>query len=178
MGVLGDKASPEASAAVRGRLQQAVESVSKKRPFMAIEPVRELVIGMLEHLLQTPNMAKEGLREMLEQLQVLAMERAAAFLLSKAAGVEQDVAEDAVKNLIRPQPEDGTREFVPGEGPRASNLQAWLIQMYFVADPLLLLSRPSIFKPVVVLIEIINKTTRKPYTALPCWEPQVLSANA
>ncbi|CDJ35671.1 uncharacterized protein EMH_0099580 [Eimeria mitis] len=161
-GVLGATASPEASAAARGRLQNALESVSKKRPFMAIEPVRELVTGVLDELLQTPSTTKEKLREMLEQLQIGAVERAAAFLLSKAAGVEQDTAQETVRNLVQRQTsEEATPDFTPGEGPRVSNLQAWLIQMYFIADPLMLLSRPSIFKPAVVLIEVLNKAASK-----------------
>ena len=162
MRLLGITASSEASAAARGRLQKAVERVSKKRPFMAIETVRELVTGFLEQLLQTPNMAKEGLHEKLEQLQIRAVQLAATFLLSKAAGAEQDDAEEAIRNLVRTQmTEEVTSEFTPGEGPGVSNLQAWLVQMYFFADPLSLLSRPSIFKPAVVLIEILNKAARK-----------------
>ncbi|CDJ46997.1 hypothetical protein, conserved [Eimeria brunetti] len=175
MGVVGPKASPAASASVRRRLREAVERVSKKRPFMAVEPVRELVTGALEHLLQTPNMEKEGLREMLEQLQIGAVERAAAFLLSKAAGVEQDAAEQAVKNLVQVTSEAATPGSTPEESLRVSNLQAWLIQMYFIADPLLLLSRPSIFKPAVVLIEILNKTAHPRSPVYTIWRKALKS---
>lgn len=169
MGWLGTPLLPEIASAARQKAQKAISVVSKKRPLLAVESVREMVLQAIDNVLQTPNLTKEKLREGLELLQRDAIQQGAAFLLSKAAGVDLPPAEEALKSLLRSNPLVGSDTVRLSQQEReekhsmhaSPNLQAWLVQAYFIADPVLLLSRPSIFTPCVTLLEVLHQITRK-----------------
>ncbi|XP_026194080.1 uncharacterized protein LOC34622805 [Cyclospora cayetanensis] len=158
--LIGPDVSAEAVSSALERAPQAISVLQTKEPLMAVSSVSVLTLDALELLLRSPSTTKDGLREMMQQLQQQAVEKAAAFLLSKTAAVGMDAANAAVRQLVEtsgPLVVDGSAsDSTASPKSTYSDLRSWLVQAYFTADSLLLLTRPSAFNPTVAFIDLIQ----------------------
>lgn len=168
MGWLNAAETSEVASSAILKAQEAIKKISKKHAILEVPAVSELMLAAVEGLVRTPNLTREGLRHKLEVLQRQAVDISAAFLFTKAAAVGPALAEEAVQKLQRhpsfsdlnvSQTEGGPEKEASEQ--RLADMEAWLMQAYFAADPLLLLSRPNIFNPAVTMLDILHRITSK-----------------
>lgn len=168
MGWLNASETSEVASSAILKAQEAIKKISKKLAILEVPAVSALMLAAVEGLVRTPELTREGLKTKLELLQRQGLDISAAFLLSKAAAVEPVLAEEVVQKLQQHPSFFDSNVSQTASGPekktseqQVAEMEAWLMQAYLAADPLLLLSRPHLFNPAATLLAILHRITRK-----------------